>query len=43
MMDEMDHQMHIIQKDIMATHDQYVDVSKSIRTFKEGDMVFLRV
>jgi len=46
MLDEMDHQMRAIRKDIKAAQDrqkQYADTKRSVRTFEEGDMVFLRV
>jgi len=46
MLDEMDHQMQTIRKDIKAAQDrqkQYADAKRSVRTFEEGDMVFLRV
>lgn len=46
MLDEMDHQMQAIRKDIKAAQDRqkhYADAKRSVRTFEEGDMVFLRV
>ena len=46
MLEEMNHQVKVVQKEIQVATDRqkcYADANRSERIFKEGDMVFLRV